>query len=76
VTRRSRRLTVMTLDADTLAALDVAAETAQAAGLPVDNPHAHTHSRSSMVRYIVREWEKQGGLQRLQEIAREMEEAR
>jgi len=76
VTRRSRRLTVMTLDPDTLAALDVAAATAQAAGLPVDNAHAPRHSRSSMVRYIVREWEKQGGLQRLQEIAREMEEAR
>jgi len=76
VTRRTRRLSVMTLDPDTLAALDVAAKTATAAGLPVDNPHAHAHSRSSMVRYIVRDWDKHGGFLRLQEIAREMEEAR
>ena len=67
---------MLSLDADTLAALDIAAATARAAGLPLDVGGNHGHGRSSMVRYIVREWEKQGGLQRLQEIAREMEEAR
>ena len=66
---------MLSLDADTLAALDIAAATATAAGLPADN-NGHGHGRSSMVRYIVREWEKQGGLQRLQEIARKLEATR
>ncbi|MCE5253327.1 MAG: hypothetical protein LLG45_03810 [Actinomycetia bacterium] len=73
MTRRSRRLSVMTLDDDTLAALDIAAATAEAAGLPTDahGPRpGHPHGRSSMVRYIVRDWEKRGGLRDLQARAR------
>jgi len=59
----------MTLDADTLAALDIAAATATAAGVPLDTPHALRHGRSSMVRFIVRDWELRGGLRGLQDRA-------
>lgn len=59
-----KRPVYLTLDADTLTALDLIADAARAAGLPCDGTR---WGRSAAVRLVVRGFEARGGLRELRE---------